>query len=104
MESAEGHTAGDIIQVNDAKIEFRCASMTLGYNEIIAFGGVLPKVPWQGYIITNQELSSLTKILYYALICQITNQAQMKIVQFFTVHNDGIQNGTIGEGRFSPSP
>jgi len=41
MEPAEGHTAGDIIQVDSVVIEFRCASMTLGYNEIIAFGGVL---------------------------------------------------------------
>jgi len=52
MEPVTGHTAGDIILVNSVMFEFRCASGTLGYNEIIAFGGVLTE-------------GAMAKIYYY---------------------------------------
>jgi len=52
MEPVTGHTAGDIILVNGVMFEFRCASSTLGYNEIITFGGVLTE-------------GTMAKIYYY---------------------------------------
>ena len=83
--SAEGHAAGDIIQVNDVEIEFRCANMTLGYNEIITFGGVLTE-------------DTIARIYYYQSGIEFLDQNLIMRIDLPNNKSSRNQNSTILRG------
>jgi hypothetical protein len=82
MQPAGGHTAGDIIRVDDVEIELSCFSSTFGYNETIAYGGVLTE-------------GTLAKIYYYQSGTEFPDQNLILRIDLLNNKSSMNENSTI---------